>query len=96
MSRYGELMYLEDDSGKSALRAALDDVAAGALAYDTIPLSSIGRLDPFSPQFQSMTLEKGAMIFHMLRWEVGDKAFLDHPQGRAQPIHRQLHPHRGL
>ena len=23
-----------------------------------------------------MTLEKGAMIFHMLRWEVGDKVFL--------------------
>jgi hypothetical protein len=77
MSRYGELMYLEDDSGKSALRAALDDVAAGALAYDTVPLSSVAREDPFSPQFQSMTLEKGAMIFHMLRWEVGDKMFLD-------------------
>ena len=77
MSRYGELMYVEESSGKSALRAALEDVAAGALAYDTIPLSSTGRLDPFSPQFQSMTLEKGAMIFHMLRWEVGDKAFLD-------------------
>ena len=76
MSRYGELMYVEDDSGKSALRAALEDVAAGALAYDTIPLSSAGRLDPFSPEFQSMTLEKGAMIFHMLRWEIGDKAFL--------------------
>jgi len=76
MSRYGELMYVEDESGRSALRSALDDVAAGALAYDTIPLSSSGRLDPFSPQFQSMTLEKGAMIFHMLRWEVGDKAFL--------------------
>ena len=76
MSRYGELMYVEEDSGKSALRAALEDVAAGALAYDTVPLSSAGRQDPFSPQFQSMTLEKGAMIFHMLRWEVGDKAFL--------------------
>jgi aminopeptidase N len=75
MSRYGELMYLEDESGKSALRATLEDVSAGALAYDTVPLSSSGRLDPFSPQFQSMTLEKGAMIFHMLRWEVGDKAF---------------------
>jgi len=36
----------------------------------------VGRLSPFSPEFQSMTLEKGAMIFHMLRWEVGDKAFL--------------------
>jgi hypothetical protein len=75
MSRYGELLYLEDESGKSAMRAALEDIAAGALAYDTIPLSSAGRLDPFTPQFQSMTLEKGAMIFHMLRWELGDQAF---------------------
>jgi hypothetical protein len=58
------------------MHAALLDVSAGALAYDTIPLSSASRLSPFSPEFQSMTLEKGAMIFHMLRWEVGDKAFL--------------------
>ena len=76
MSRYGELMYLEDESGRSALNSALEDVSAGALAYDTTPLSSVGRLAPFSPQFQSMTLEKGAMVFHMLRGEVGDKAFL--------------------
>ena len=76
MARYGELMYVEDESGKNALRTALQDVSAGALAYDTIPLSSSGRLNPFSPEFQSMTLEKGAMIFHMLRWEIGDKAFL--------------------
>jgi hypothetical protein len=81
MSRYGELMYLEDESGKSAMRSALLDVEAGALAYDTIPLSTAGRLSPFSPEFQSMTLEKGAMIFHMLRWEVGDKAFLDTLKG---------------
>ncbi len=76
MARYGELMYLENESGKNALRSALEDVAAGALAYDTIPLSSAGRLSPFSPEFQSMTLEKGAMIFHMLRGEIGDQAFL--------------------
>jgi len=76
MSRYGELMYVEDESGKNAMKAALQDVSAGALAYDTIPLSTVSRLSPFSPEFQSMTLEKGAMIFHMLRWELGDKAFL--------------------
>jgi hypothetical protein len=76
MARYGELMYVEDESGKNAMRTALQDVSAGALAYDTIPLSSTGRLSPFSPEFQSATLEKGAMIFHMLRWELGDKAFL--------------------
>jgi hypothetical protein len=76
MARYGELMFVEDQSGKNAMRTALQDVSAGALAYDTIPLSSAGHLNPFSPEFQSMTLEKGAMIFHMLRWEVGDKDFL--------------------
>ncbi|MGB8259584.1 MAG: M1 family aminopeptidase [Terracidiphilus sp.] len=76
MSRYGELLYIEEENGKSALRAALPDVEAGALAYDTQPLSSTGRLNPFSPEFQSMTLEKGAMIFHMLRWMIGDKALL--------------------
>jgi aminopeptidase N len=75
MSRYGELMYVEDQNGKTALKTALEDVSAGALAYDTIPLSSAARLSPFSPEFQSMTLEKGAQIFHMLRWEIGDKAF---------------------
>jgi aminopeptidase N len=75
MSRYGELMYLEDSSGKNAFQTAIGDVSAGALAYDTEPLSTLGRLDPFSPQFQSMTLEKGAMVFHMLRWEMGDEAF---------------------
>jgi len=75
MSRYAELMYLEDDEGKSALEAAVHDVSAGALAYDTIPLASVGTLPAYSPQFQSMTLEKGALVFHMLRWEVGDDSF---------------------
>jgi aminopeptidase N len=75
MSRYAELMYIEDASGQNAMSAAIQDVSAGALAYDTIPLSTTSRLSPFSPEFQFMTLEKGAMIFHMLRWEVGDEMF---------------------
>jgi tetratricopeptide (TPR) repeat protein len=76
MSRYAELMYMEDSAGKNAFQSAITDISAGALAYDTEPLTTIGRLDPFSPQFQSMTLEKGAMVFHMLRWEMGDEVFL--------------------
>jgi len=75
MSRYAELMYLEDQAGQSALQKAIQDVSASALAYDTIPLSGIGRDDPFSPEFQSMTLDKGALVFHMLRWEVGEDSF---------------------
>ncbi|MEG9436578.1 peptidase M1 [Edaphobacter sp. HDX4] len=81
MSRYAELMYVEDSAGKSAFESAVTDVQAGALAYDTQPLTSMARLDPFSPQFQSMTLEKGAMIFHMLRWEMGDDVFLKFLRG---------------
>jgi aminopeptidase N len=81
MSRYAELMYLEDSAGKTAFQTAITDVSAGALAYDTEPLTTLGRLDPYSPQFQSMTLEKGAMVFHMLRWEMGDEAFLKFLRG---------------
>ena len=76
MCRYGELMFVEDENGETALKTSLEDVSAGALAYDTIPLSSAARLAPFSPEFQAMTFEKGAMIMHMLRGEIGDKAFL--------------------
>ena len=75
MGRYAELMYLEDANGKTALQNAITDTEAGALAYDTEPLTTLGRLDPFSPQFQNDTLEKGAMVFHMLRWEMGDDKF---------------------
>ncbi|QHN04229.1 peptidase M1 [Granulicella sp. WH15] len=81
MSRYAELMYTEDASGKTAFQNAVGDISAGALAYDTAPLTTVGRLDPFSPQFQSMTLEKGAMVFHMLRWELGDDAFIKFLRG---------------
>jgi aminopeptidase N len=81
MSRYAELMYLEDSAGKTAFESAVTDISAGALAYDTEPLTTIGRLDPFSPQFQSMTLEKGAMVFHMLRWEMGDDVFIKFLRG---------------
>jgi hypothetical protein len=76
MSRYGELMYVERVSGQSALQAGVVDISAGALAYDTIPLTSAGRMEPFTPQFQSMTLDKGGMVFHMLRWEIGDDNFI--------------------
>ena len=50
-------------------------MAVGALAYDTTPLGSIGKLDTFSPQFQALVTDKGGMIFHMLRWVIGDAAF---------------------
>jgi aminopeptidase N len=32
-------------------------------------------MDTFSPQFQALVTDKGGMIFHMLRWVLGDAAF---------------------
>ncbi len=75
MCTYAELLYLEYQDGKGALQTALKDISAGALAYDNTPLTSAGRLNAFSPQFQSMTFDKGAMVYHMLRWMVGDNTF---------------------
>ena len=76
MSRYGELMYLQDSAGEAAMQAAILDTSAAALAYDTIPLTSAGRMNAFTPEFQTMTLDKGGMVFHMLRWEVGQDSFI--------------------
>ena len=75
MCRYAELLYVEDQNGKTNFQNAVLDAEAEALAYDTEPLTTLGRIDPFSPEFQSMTFGKGAMVFHMLRWEMGDAVF---------------------
>lgn len=75
MCTYAELLYLAYQDGPAAMRNALQDVAAGALAYDTTPLTTAGRLGAFSPQFQSMTFQKGAMIFRMLHWVMGEADF---------------------
>jgi tetratricopeptide (TPR) repeat protein len=74
-ARYSEARYIESAAGTGALQEAVKDMSVGALAYDTVPLSSAGKLDLFSPEFQSLVTDKGAMILHMLRWVVGDQKF---------------------
>ena len=79
MSRYAELMYphrwtpparppSSPPSGDISKRRS-HGLRHGA-AFTTL-----GRVDPFSPQFQDMTLEKGAMVFHMLRFQLGNEGF---------------------
>ena len=74
-ARYSEARYVEQAAGGAGFEEATKDMAVGALAYDTVPLGSIGKLDVFSPEFQSMVTDKGGMILHMLRWVIGDAAF---------------------
>jgi aminopeptidase N len=74
-ARYSEARYVEQAAGQAGLEETVKDMSVGALAYDTVPLSSAGKLDLFSPEFQSLVTDKGAMILHMLRWVLGDQKY---------------------
>ena len=74
-ARYSEAMYVENAAGTAGLEEAVKDMSVGALAYDTVPLSSSNKLDTFSTEFQSLTTDKGAMILHMLRWVLGEDKY---------------------
>jgi aminopeptidase N len=74
-ARYSEARYVESAAGEAGMEEVVKDMSVGALAYDTVPLSSAGKLDMFSPEFQSLTTDKGAMILHMLRWVEGEAKF---------------------
>ncbi|MGA3087068.1 MAG: M1 family aminopeptidase [Terriglobales bacterium] len=75
-ARYSEARYVESAAGANGLDEMVKDMSVGALAYDTVPLSSSAKLDYFSPEFQSLVTDKGGMILHMLRWVVGEPKYL--------------------
>jgi Peptidase family M1 domain len=75
IARYSEAMYVENAAGAAGLEEAVKDMSVGALAYDTVPLSSASKLDTFSTEFQSLSTDKGAMIMHMLRWVLGEDKY---------------------
>jgi aminopeptidase N len=75
-ARYSEARYVESAAGQAGLEEMVKDMSVGALAYDTVPLSTTAKLDYFSPEFQSVVTDKGAMILHMLRWLIGEPKYL--------------------
>ena len=75
-ARYSEARYVESAAGAGGLDEMVKDMSVGALAYDSVPLSSADKLDYYSPEFQSLVTDKGAMILHMLRYVVGDTKYL--------------------
>ncbi len=74
-ARYSEALYVLHSAGSAAFEEVTKDMAVGALAYINVPLSQVGKLDVFSPEFQSLVTDKGASILNMLRWVIGDQAF---------------------
>jgi aminopeptidase N len=74
-ARYGEALYVEHVAGEAGFQEVTKDMSVGALAYVSVPLADVGRLDTFSPEFQSLVTDKGGMILAMLRWVIGEEAF---------------------
>src|SRR6202007_1519883 len=76
LARYSEALYAEQNAGKEAGLKVVDEFAVGALMYEeAAPVAQAARLAPYSPDYRSVVMNKGAMIFHMLRAQMGDVAF---------------------
>jgi hypothetical protein len=76
LSRYAEAMYAEESGGVAALNKALEDFAVGALMFEQdTPIAQAGRVGAYSDPYHSIVADKGAMVFHMLRAQLGDDAF---------------------
>jgi aminopeptidase N len=74
-ARFSEARYVASAVGEAGYEQVVKDMAVGALAYDSVPLSSASRLDQFSPEFQSLTTDKGGAVLHMLRFVMGEEKF---------------------
>jgi hypothetical protein len=76
LARYCEELYAEQAFGKEAGLKTIDDFAVGALMYEgSVPVAQAARLAPYSSEYRSVVLNKGAMLFHMLRVQMGDVPF---------------------
>lgn len=76
LARYSEALYAEQAAGREAGLKVVDEFAVGALMYDdAAPVAQAQRLAPYSSDYRSVVMNKGAMIFHMLRAQMGDVAF---------------------
>jgi aminopeptidase N len=67
-ARFAQALYVDHLAGQTAYQEEVKEMSVGALAYDTVPISGMSKLDPFSAEFQSLATNKGGVIFHMLRY----------------------------
>lgn len=74
-ARYAELLYLEHLQGAAALEAEARDLYVDALTINDVPVIQTGRIEDYSPEFWAVSASKGAAVYHMLRYVIGEEAF---------------------
>jgi aminopeptidase N len=85
LATYSAALVVQDMAGENAFEDVMREIDVGALTHeDVAPISQAGHLHEFTPDFESIVFQKGAMVFHMLRWVMGDDAFLKTMQDMAK------------
>ncbi len=76
LSLYSMALYVQKAKGEAAFERLMNSTAIGALTHEEAsPISGAGSIQKFTPEYESIVAQKGAMVFHMLRWVIGTKAF---------------------
>jgi tetratricopeptide (TPR) repeat protein len=76
LSLYSAALYVEQSDGETAFEDLMHTTAIGALTHEeSAAISQAGSLQPYTPQYDSIVSQKGAMVFNMLRWVIGDDNF---------------------
>ncbi|HTS70895.1 MAG TPA: M1 family aminopeptidase [Terriglobia bacterium] len=76
LAEYSKAMYVQHAAGEAAFEDLMRETAVGALTHEEVaPIAQASQLHEFTPEYQSIVFDKGAMVFHMLRWVIGDEAF---------------------
>jgi aminopeptidase N len=76
LAQYVSAMYIEKTQGEPGFRRELTNYSVGSVMFeDTVPISQAQSLQPYSQQYESAVVDKGAMVFHMLRTSMGDAPF---------------------
>lgn len=76
LAQYVAAMYIEHSQGEQGFRRELTNYAIGSVMFEgSTPIAQAQDLQPYSQQYQSIVVDKGAMVFHMLRTSMGDAPF---------------------
>jgi hypothetical protein len=75
MARYAEILYLAQLNGPSIMEPEIRDLYIDSLTATEAPVRQASRYEDYSPEFFAVTGGKGAAVYSMLRWVVGDEAF---------------------
>jgi len=76
LAAYSAALYVQQAAGDAAFEDLMRDTEIDALTHEEVaPIAQAGQLHEYTPEYESIVYKKGAMVFHMLRWVIGDDAF---------------------